>query len=82
MSVEIDEFINVGAVFSRGAMKPVWFSRRGRQVRISEIAFTWKTREGSVGVLHFSVTDGQGLYELSYNKETMGWKLMKSSSEL
>ena len=75
MPVEIDETITVGAVFSRGAMKPVWFTWNGRQVRIRETAFTWKTREGSTCILHFSVTDGHGLYELRYNKETMGWRL-------
>ena len=75
MPVEINESITVGAVFSRGAVKPVWFTWHGRQIRISEIALSWKTKEGSAGILHFSVADGQGLYEIRYNKETMGWRL-------
>ena len=75
MPVEIDESVNVGAVFSRGTVRPVWFSWKGRQVRISETAFTWQTRAGSACIVHFSVTDGQGLYELRYNKETMAWRL-------
>jgi hypothetical protein len=78
MPIEIDEPINVGAVFSRGAIKPVWFSWNGRQIRIREVTFTWKTQEGNAGLLHFSVTDGQGLYEVVYNMTTMGWKILNA----
>ncbi len=75
MATELNETISVGAVFSRGAVKPVWFQRNGRRVRIQEVAYTWKTREGSAPVLHFSVTDGQGLYEIRFNTVSLGWKL-------
>ena len=78
MAVEINEPIKVAAVFSRGEIRPAWFFWKGRQIRVSETTFTWKTREGSAKVLHFSVTDGQGLYEICYNAETMGWRLLNS----
>jgi hypothetical protein len=78
MPTEIDEPINVGAVFSRGAIKPVWFSWNGREIRIREVTFTWKTQEGNAGLLHFSVTDGQGLYEVVFNKATMGWRILSA----
>lgn len=76
MPVELDEPITVGVVFSRKAVKPVWFSWNGREIRIREITFSWKTREGSACILHFSVTDGQGLYEIVYNMATMVWRIM------
>jgi hypothetical protein len=78
MAVEINEPIKVGAVFSRGELRPVWFAWKGRQVRIKETAFVWKTWQGSAAILHFSVTDGQGLYEIVYNKETMGWRMVNA----
>mgnify|MGYP000453628956 CR=1 FL=1 len=78
MPVEIDEPVKVGAVFSRGEVRPVWFFRSGRQIRIREITFTWKTWEGSATVLHFSVTDGQRLYELRFNIGTLGWRIMNA----
>jgi hypothetical protein len=78
MAVEIDEPIAVGAVFSHGDVKPRWFTWNGREIRVREIAFTWKTREGSARVLHFSVTDGQGLYEIVFNTETFMWSILKS----
>ncbi len=75
MVVEIDESIRVAVVFNRGEVRPVWFDWNGRQVRIREIAFTWETREGRSAVLHFSVTDGRGLYEIRYNRQTLEWRI-------
>ncbi|HSB33346.1 MAG TPA: hypothetical protein VLG39_02705 [Nitrospirota bacterium] len=78
MAVEIGEPITVGAVFSRGAVKPVWFDWNGRRVRIRQIALAWSTREGRSGILHYSVTDGQGLYEIGYHTGTLAWRLIRS----
>ena len=82
MPVEINEPIKVGAVFFRGEVRPVWFSWNGRQIRIRETTFTWKTREGRASILHFSVTDGQGLYEICYNPESLGWRLSSAECEV
>ena len=76
MATEINTSIKVGAVFSRGEIKPAWFSWNNRQIRIRETAFTWKTWEGSAPIYHFSVTDGQGLYEICFNGKTLGWMLL------
>ncbi len=78
MATEVDEPITVGAVFANGTVKPVWFARRGRQVRIREVALTWKTRQGSTPLLHFSVTDGAGLFELCFNAANFTWRLNRA----
>lgn len=78
MAVEIDETIRVAVVFNRGEVHPVWFDWNGRQVRIREVAFSWQTREGRSVILHFSVTDGRGLYEILYNRDTLEWRLGKA----
>ena len=75
MPVEINEPIRVAAVFSRGEVRPVWFAWKGRQIRIKETTFVWKTWKGSAAILHFSVTDGEGLYEICYDLESLGWRL-------
>ena len=80
MALEINEPINVAAIFSRGIIRPVWFVWNGRQIRIREITFTWKTRKGSACIFHFSVTDGQGLYEICYNARSVGWKPSTSAA--
>jgi hypothetical protein len=81
MAIEIDEPIKVGAVFSLGEVRPVWFSWKGRQVMIKETAFSWKSREGSAVIMHFSVSDGQGRYEVCYNTESLGWRITKSEEQ-
>lgn len=80
MTVTLDEPIRVAAIFADRMVHPVWFSRDGRQVRIRKIAYTWKTQVGRAEVLHFSVSDGQGLYEICYNRETMAWRLEKAEA--
>lgn len=79
MVTELDEAVTVAAVFCRGSVRPVWFDRRGRQVHIREVAFAWKTREGNTPILHFSVSDGQGLFELRYNTGSCAWRLHAGS---
>jgi hypothetical protein len=76
MLVELDEPISVGAVFSNGEIRPVWFARGRRYIRIDEVALTWKTREGNACIHHFSVTDGKGLYEIRFNTATMLWRVI------
>jgi hypothetical protein len=78
MLVDLDEPVSVGAVFSRGLMRPVWFSRGKRQVRINEVAFTWKTREGDTCIHHFSVTDGSGVYQLKFNTASFVWRIVNA----
>jgi len=75
MMVEIDEPIVVGAVFSRGGVKPAWFTWNGRTIRIREVALTWKTKAGNTSLIHFSVADGEGLYEIVYNTERFAWRI-------
>lgn len=78
MATEIGEPIKVMAVFDeggQGGVRPVKFRWRGRVYPVCEVTYTWRTREGSAAVIHFSVTDGATLYELAYNLSTMGWSL-------
>jgi len=80
MAVDMNEPVRVAAVFTRGEVCPVWFDRKGMQVRVRETAFSWTTREGSSTVLHFSVTDGHNLYELRFNTGTLSWQLTYSET--
>ena len=82
MSIVIDEPVKVGAVFSGGAIRPVWFAWNGRQVRIKETTFIWTTFEESATVHHFSVTDGSGLYEICFQSDSLHWRLARAECEV
>jgi len=88
MMTQIDEKIKVGAVFAcpegrpanRGydqKLKPVWFFWSGKKYPIKEITFSWKDRKGESDLYFFSVTDGQAVYEISYNDKSLVWMLEK-----
>jgi len=86
MITKINEPIKVGAVFGADSiggkkLKPVWFVWKERQYRIKEVTYTWTNKEGRAFVHSFSVTDDQNLYEISYNTETMVWKLVAVEME-
>ncbi len=79
---KIDEPIVVAAIFGRKPwLKPVWFIWQNRQYRIHKITYTWMDKEGLARRYHFSVTDGNDLYELYYHTERLTWWLSAIETE-
>lgn len=74
MATDIKEVVKVVAVFDKG-MRPARFKWKGRVYSVKEVTCEWRSAKGSTQVLHFSVSDGASLYELSYNPSTMAWTL-------
>lgn len=75
MVVFIRQPIRVGAVFRQGTVVPRWFLYRGRKIPVREVTYTWTERQGSSVFLHFSVSDGVNLYELSFQPERLVWNI-------
>jgi len=72
----VGETIGVIASFGRPyRIKPVKFNWSGRLFEIKEITYTWKTKEGRKNIYHFSVTDGGALYELTFDTDSLVWRL-------
>ncbi len=74
MSVDINEAIKVMAVFD-GNVRPVKFKWKGRVYPVKEITHSWRSRDGGRAFVHFSVSDGQSLYELVYDTAELKWML-------
>jgi hypothetical protein len=77
-STVINEPVDVGAVFGKNKIKPKWFLWHNRKYQIQETTYTWHETEGEVAVIHFTVSDGATLFELSLNQKTLHWRLEKS----
>lgn len=78
----IREPIRVAVVFGPGkTIRPVWFEWRQRKHTICQTTYRWKDRIGDDLRLHFSVTDGEALYELVYNTSDQCWTLLNLQSE-
>lgn len=80
-TTSIDEGIRVGAAFNNRRIMPVWFMWRGRYYRVRAVTYTWRTDQGIVRVHHYSVSDGDNLYELQFNTDTLEWTLGKVIAE-
>ncbi len=75
MATEIKEKIKVMAIFDLGdsGLKPIRFKWRDRVYPIKEVTYRWHSNIGEATIIHFSVFDGATLFEITYNKSTLGW---------
>ena len=80
MPTEIKESIRVMAVFDSAnsddsSVKPVRFKWRGRVYPVKEVTYRWHSNLGAAPLIHFAVSDGATLFEITYNKSTLGWTI-------
>ena len=76
--MDIGEPISVIASFGLPyRIRPVRFRWSGKLFEIRDITYSWQTREGQNRTYHFSVSDGQTLYELSFDTSSLVWKMEK-----
>ena len=75
MVVFLHTTVSVGAVFKRSGVFPRWFGYRGKKIAIQDITYSWKEKRGESTFLHFAVTDGTTLYDLSFQPERLSWHL-------
>lgn len=77
MVTHINEPIKVGVIFEkRGSIRPAWFVWNSTRYEIREVTYTWSHREGTCLIQNFAVTDGANLYQISYHKDDLIWRLM------
>ena len=78
MPADIGETISVIASFGLPyRIRPVRFRWSGKLFEVKNITYSWQTREGQSRTYHFSVSDGQTLYELSFDTSSLLWKMEK-----
>ena len=77
MQQEINESIAVVAIFKNGKLVPHSFSWQGRKYRIDKISLEHQEKRGTATLFCFSVSASGNTYELSFNNQTLVWKLEK-----
>lgn len=78
MPMDIGETISVIASFGLPyRIRPVRFKWSGKLFEVRDITYSWQTKEGQNSIYHFSVSDGQTLYELSFDTASLLWKMEK-----
>ena len=76
---QINESIEVGAVFLKTGLRPVWFMWKGRKYGIERVTYRWKEKKGDDLLHSFSVFDGANTFELNYDSKSLAWKLGRVS---
>ena len=73
---KVRENIRVAVIFGPGdSIRPVWFDWRRRKYEVREVTYSWQEREGAATLLHFAVSDGANLFELTWNSTGGAWSL-------
>jgi len=68
--------IRLAAIFEPGKpVRPVWFELDRRKHTLQEPTYRWQDREGEAMLQHFTVSDGEALYEIVYNTVDQSWTL-------
>jgi hypothetical protein len=80
---KIREDIRVAVIFGPGSsIRPVWFDWRRRKYTVEEVTYSWQERQGEATLVHFAVSDGASLFELTYNAASRIWSLAAVEADL
>ena len=78
MDVEtVHDPIEVEVYFGPRGMRPLWFTWQGKRRVIREVTCAWSEQDGALLHRCFSVSDGETLYELSFDVRALRWHLTK-----
>ena len=82
--LEVNEVVDVLAVSKkgRGIVVPILIKWKNRYYKMKEIGLTHPVREGRVLHHIFEGSDGQLMFRLNYNTETLQWTLEATSDGL
>lgn len=71
------EPVRVAVIFEPGKRpRPVWFERKQQKHVVKEVTYCWQDHVGDKPLEHFTVTDGEALFELTYNPLEGNWMLV------
>ncbi len=78
MDQEINQPIEVMAVFQKGRMIPLRFRWNKRVIKITKVTGWWRASEGKFRIRHFAVIDENSQFcQISYRERTAEWFLNK-----
>jgi hypothetical protein len=73
---EIQEPVEVIALFRKGKLSPLKFRWKGREYPVRRMNCAWTTDEGETRFHHFAVmSDSSDVYELTYDRSSYEWKI-------
>jgi hypothetical protein len=78
MYQDIEETIDVIALFENGVIKPIRFRWNGRAIRIKRVTGVWQEDVGQTKIRYFAVLDNaSNFFQLAYDERNTRWALNK-----
>ncbi|NIT78966.1 MAG: hypothetical protein GWO44_19250 [Thermoplasmata archaeon] len=77
MIEELNEEVEVQAIFSRRGVRPSVFTWRGRRYKVENFNLYHSARKGETLFHYFSVSTKAAFFELCLNSKTLRWTLVK-----
>ena len=75
---EINDAVDVLALFEKGGIKPQRFRWKGHVHRVAQITGSWKTEQGAYKRRHFSLMDEDAnFFQLLFDERTSTWKITR-----
>lgn len=71
----LNEKIDVLALFKSGKVYPKAFYWQDKLYKVCKLTYAWQERRGAEIINHFSVQTQANLYQLSFNSNTLSWRL-------
>lgn len=81
MFTQINEDIEVIAVFKQGVATPARFSWHGREYRVEKVNLRYSRFEGRGKVYYFAVSDSINYFKLRFDTDKMHWSLIESYTD-
>ena len=75
MFVDVDETVEVVAVFKKDRALPILIRWGGKEYKIKSIDFVHQTYEGKILIHRFAVSDSSNSFKLSLNTANLRWNL-------
>lgn len=75
MYASINEPIQVGVVFKNGQIVPRVFLWQGKKFKVENLDMVHNGKVGSAKIYYFSVSNKMGAYKISFNNQTLVWRL-------
>lgn len=78
---QINEIIDVVAIFKDGKLTPAKFSWQGREYRVERVNLRYSRFEGRSKVCYFAVNDLSNYFKLRFDTDKMQWILVENYVE-
>lgn len=81
MMIEIAERIEVGAIFRRGHVRPVWFIWKSRKYEVKTVTYEWHEKKGESLFHFFQLVADDAVFEVSLDSKSLIWHMEKVHDE-